>query len=447
MTRPVVQRAIHRRGLLLLLSLVITAHLGYLTAHLFFTLMNSIDTLSTISLQQQRSLQSFELAVQRLINYTEKYSSGAEDLQFRSYENKNLDLFLADGGNKMIRRDLNHHEDVYFSKADLFKNITKTSDGDKLFEYIQDEEYLASNSDYFTENKNINNNFDFPYLINGENICQGQPPYLLLVIPSVVKDVLRREAIRKTWLHAAETNKWPWARIHKKIKHVFLFGHLKVSKEKDIKQIQFESNAYGDVVMADFEDSYRNLTLKILLGFRWAVKLCQGAQFLVKVDIDTLINVPLMLEFLDQVKVSVKNDKFLVGLKHFNSKPEVVRFGMWSVNRNEYPLPYYPQYMYGHAYAMSMAAVRVLTSAASRVRWIAPEDAFITGVLAKTAGLARLWAPCFTVCCRDTYDCELVWNQNVAITSVTSTTVLLKLWAGVTSHRCNDKVPMYSPFL
>ena len=37
-----------------------------------------------------------------------------------------------------------------------------------------------------------------------------------------------------------------------------------------------EAERYKDLVIIDFEDTYRNMTLKCGLGIKWAAKFCPG---------------------------------------------------------------------------------------------------------------------------------------------------------------------------
>jgi hypothetical protein len=45
-----------------------------------------------------------------------------------------------------------------------------------------------------------------------------------------------------------------------------------------------ENSRYGDVLYADFVDSYRNLTYKSLTSLYWAASKCPRASFVMKVD-------------------------------------------------------------------------------------------------------------------------------------------------------------------
>ncbi|CAL1531596.1 unnamed protein product [Lymnaea stagnalis] len=322
----------------------------------------------------------------------------------------------------------------------LFRNITKTSTDHKLFIPIPQEAYLMENKSFFEIKPSIHPvNHSFSFLITGESVCQ-ETPFLLVVIPSVIDHREMREAIRRTWIKAAETNSWPRANVTVRLKHIFLFGYNKNSKLQDFRRLLRESHEHRDVVMVDFEDSYRNLTIKILSGLRWMTSFCPRAEFLLKVDEDTFINAPLMTELLLRVRQEERTGKYVLGLRHAYRQPVVARHGKWAVSKEEYPLDYYPHYLYGHTYAISRLGVGELLDKSKYARIIAPEDAYITGILPKISGIPRLGAPSFAVCCRLIYDCEVVWNRRVALTAVVNTKTLNQLWANVLGDVCDKDV-------
>ena len=55
-----------------------------------------------------------------------------------------------------------------------------------------------------------------------------------------------------------------------------------------------ESRLYADVIVADFVDAYRRLSLKSLFGLVWARRHCRAARFIVKVDDDVYLRPDLL---------------------------------------------------------------------------------------------------------------------------------------------------------
>ncbi|KAI8796891.1 beta-1,3-galactosyltransferase 5 [Biomphalaria glabrata] len=318
-------------------------------------------------------------------------------------------------------------------------NITR-ADNNKLFQVIQDDHIHESNWTNYKHNFEAKNELNYTFLITGEDICTNDAPHLLIIIPSVVNDVGRRDLLRKTWLRASETNSWPRKRIQHKVKHIFLFGYRSKRLESDWQLLSRESLLNNDIIMADFEDSYRNLTVKILVGLKWTLKYCNKVQYVLKVDMDTFINVPIMMNLLQYVQNNTSSATFVIGLLHSYKKPLVVRKeSRWKVSENEYPLPFYPRYLYGHTYGISRTGIDTLVHMSEKISLIAPEDAFITGILPKLAGVLRLTAPSFTACCKKLEDCQIVWDNKVSATQIKTNERFEKLWSNIVTNSCEHK--------
>ncbi|KAH9502353.1 Beta-1,3-galactosyltransferase 5 [Bulinus truncatus] len=292
---------------------------------------------------------------------------------------------------------------VHLSGANDFINITRLRNK-ALFEIIEEDDLPSSNWSYYKENITSVNYLNYSFLITGKDICITDAPFLLIIIPSTINQTELRDLIRKTWLRAAETNAWP----------------------------------RREILMGDFEDTYRNLTTKILVGLKWTLRYCSHVQYVIKVDMDTVINVPMMLNLLHHIEENITSKTFLLGLKHGFKKPLVERSKKrWKVSQSEFPLVYYPRYLYGHTYVLSIASLEILLSASQNKPLIAPEDAFITGILPKLTGILRLNSPSFASCCRIIRDCEIIWNEKVAITDAKTKEVSEKLWINIVNNTCN----------
>ncbi|XP_072144167.1 beta-1,3-galactosyltransferase 1-like [Dermacentor andersoni] len=150
------------------------------------------------------------------------------------------------------------------------------------------------------------------------------------------------------------------------------------------ERVANESARYGDIIQADFRDTYRNLTLKSVFLLKWAFMYCSRAQFLLKTDDDVFVNVDNLVRFL----LALRNGKrrtgpFVVshmrrnttaerGLAHKNYLPQSV-----FANDN------LPLYGSGTAYVMSCDAVRPLFTEALVTPFLYVEDVFITGLVAQ----------------------------------------------------------------
>ena len=67
---------------------------------------------------------------------------------------------------------------------------------------------------------------------------------------------------------------------------VFMMGTP--TSEADLHTIQEEHRLYGDVVQGSFMESYKNLTLKAIMGLKWVTTYCSNAKYVIKVGIKVL---------------------------------------------------------------------------------------------------------------------------------------------------------------
>ncbi len=139
---------------------------------------------------------------------------------------------------------------------------------------------------------NLTNPHPYRYLINpGDSVCSNQKVLLLAFVTIAVNNFDQRSIIRTTWSNS---------KMFPHIKTVFMVG---TSKSAEVNQkVFFESQLYGDLVQEDFMDTYDNLTLKTIMGFKWASSHCKNAEFVMKVDDDVVVNSFFLPEFLQQLK-------------------------------------------------------------------------------------------------------------------------------------------------
>lgn len=129
--------------------------------------------------------------------------------------------------------------------------------------------------------QNLNSSFPFKYIIKNENLCR-RDIYLLNLLLSAPGDFQIRSDIRSMWGSPR------WKRITR-FQVVHLLG--KSEDEKTNEKILSENEQFGDIVQIDFQDSYDNLTLKVLSGLHWTEKFCQNVEWVMKSDVDVIINV------------------------------------------------------------------------------------------------------------------------------------------------------------
>ncbi|KAF0302032.1 Beta-1,3-galactosyltransferase 5 [Amphibalanus amphitrite] len=150
--------------------------------------------------------------------------------------------------------------------------------------------------------------------------------------------------------------------------------------QDDTELLRTEADRHGDILQENFRDSYHNLTLKTMMGLRWAEERCPQAKFVVKTDDDIYWNLPLLMSHLD----SLNENRFITGCIKQLSAPAAL-----SADGRPAP-PGHPQFAAGAGYVVSGDLVADLYQAALRVPLLPVEDVFITGYCAK---MAQAWPP------------------------------------------------------
>lgn len=171
-------------------------------------------------------------------------------------------------------------------------------------------------------------------------------------------------------------------------------------------EVAQEAAQHGDLVVADFQEHYRNLTYKHVLALRWAAAFCPSAAFLLKMDDDILVDVwalagllragPVLGEGQEVVPGGAggggrrlsRSGVWAAGLVQRGLLPQRGG-GKWRVSRAEYPGHVYPDFLAGWAYVATRPAAAALLRAAARLPpfWI--DDVHITGTAAALAGVPR----------------------------------------------------------
>lgn len=137
----------------------------------------------------------------------------------------------------------------------------------------------------------IRNNQTFAVLHRPTSGCADDTK-LLILVASTFDNWERRQAIRDTWGGVQHLQDLA-ARL------VFLLGRTDDAPQD---MIDAESAEYGDVLQETFYDSYGNLTLKSIMGLRWASQHCDKVEYVVKTDDDIYWNLPLLQSHLEKIE-------------------------------------------------------------------------------------------------------------------------------------------------
>lgn len=215
---------------------------------------------------------------------------------------------------------------------------------------------------------------DFEFLI-APRTCKEllQQPTLVVVVYSAANNFNERTVIRETWgSRRNDTRSYL----------LFLIGAVNSSSLQ--AKLQLESEMNGDLIQGNFEDTYRNLTYKHVMGLKWFIFNCKEARFLLRTDADAFVNLPLMNNYLEapsELSSRFHRGKLLFGREVTGAKVKRSFRSKWRVPFERYAKKYYPNYCSGFATLYSADVVFPLYREAQIRPYFWIEDVYMTGVL------------------------------------------------------------------
>ncbi|KAK3106877.1 hypothetical protein FSP39_001809 [Pinctada imbricata] len=208
------------------------------------------------------------------------------------------------------------------------------------------------------------------FIIAEENKCKDMNTTgnLLVGVYTGINEASPREYIRKTWGLTARTNP--------RIRLIFVVGSS--TDAEAMNKIKMESLGNGDIVQGDFIDTYRNLTLKSFIFFKWANLFCRNAKNLLKIDSDMQIN---LAQLLDVLELSTIQDKFICSIVVKHNKVIRDASSKWYVPFQYYSEFVYPNHCPGAAYIVPKRIGMKIAALPLPNEPFPVDDAYITGIL------------------------------------------------------------------
>ncbi|XP_070535643.1 beta-1,3-galactosyltransferase 1-like [Ptychodera flava] len=212
---------------------------------------------------------------------------------------------------------------------------------------------------------------NFKFIIDHPNICWNASNttngelFLLTIVPSAATKESAREAIRRTWGSVKEIN-------GRKILTMFLISDNQTDKKR-FSKIKAENEKFGDLIVANFMDEYKNLTLKTVMAFKWTSLYCPQAVFMLKTDDDTFVNYRNLVSLLES------SPRRNVTLGHLMDGLPPVRKGRskWYMPPQLFPKKIYPPFLSGTGYVMSWDVVQMTYNISLYTRLLHLEDVYV----------------------------------------------------------------------
>lgn len=229
-----------------------------------------------------------------------------------------------------------------------------------------------------TASTNVVNPHSFANVINASALCEHMDDVFLVVyVHSAPGNQRRRMVIRQTWGDVSQYDVI--------VRVIFVMGVSTNDLEND--ELQFEADAYGDIVQDRFTDSYRNLTYKAIAALKWVSSCGSRSKFVLKTDDDIFVNIFILLKHL-QLQVLRCYPQPCQGLLLCLvwENMAVMRDGKWKVEETEWKESTYPKYCSGSAFIMSTDVATSLLRASVEVPFFWVDDVYVTGLLPVRAG-------------------------------------------------------------
>ncbi|XP_073439028.1 beta-1,3-galactosyltransferase 2-like [Dendrobates tinctorius] len=205
----------------------------------------------------------------------------------------------------------------------------------------------------------------YPYIINEPNKCKVKSPFLIFLIATIASEIENRKAIRRTF--GNETLKHGAS-----IMCLFLFGK---SSQQDLNAVLEESEKYHDIIQKDFQDTYKNLTFKTLMGIEWVSNYCPTAKYIMKTDSDMFVNTERLLDLLGPDQPQKQN--YFTGHLMLDQRPHRSENSKWHMPHTLYPDEFYPSFCSGTGYVFSGDVAPKILRSSLKVNYVYLEDVFV----------------------------------------------------------------------
>lgn len=230
-----------------------------------------------------------------------------------------------------------------------------------------------------TRRNKIVNPHNFSYVINPTSLCSNVSLKYVIYVHSAPDNHKKRQMVRQTWGSRDMLIKF-------QMKMIFVMGMTDSNTTMDL--LRMESDEYGDILVEDFHDSYRNLTYKAIAALKWISGFCDQTSYVIKSDDDILIDMHSLMNFMDSSTVQEYGDKNVIMCNQW-LKMKVIRDkkSKWYVSKSDFPDDFFPPYCSGSAFVMTSDVVKSMYKMSLETEFFWVDDFYVTGLLVKKLGI------------------------------------------------------------
>jgi hypothetical protein len=164
-------------------------------------------------------------------------------------------------------------------------------------------------------------------------LCEFKSKFILIYMFTSAKSFTKRQLSRDTWGNNSKSLNNLF-----NFQLVFILGNQ--LDETINNQLLLEQAKYNDLIQGNFIDSYRNLSYKSLIAWKWIHMRCNKTSYVIKLDDDILLNIFKLNELIstsnnnNNVFQSTNNNLFLCWT--ISTYPERNKKSKWFVSKLEY---------------------------------------------------------------------------------------------------------------
>ncbi|XP_071958360.1 beta-1,3-galactosyltransferase 1-like [Antedon mediterranea] len=211
---------------------------------------------------------------------------------------------------------------------------------------------------------NVDPRSNYSFSLNNDQACKtNNTVFLLVVVFSTHEHFENRRLIRKSWGSVNVVN-------DRNIVTIFLLGRV---HDHDLQyEVEEENKEYNDIIIGDFDDTYKNLTLKTIQTLKWSTQFCPDANYVMKTDDDMFVHYLNIVQFLAG---KTKKKNFAVGC-YMKTKPIRNVRSKWYMPKQIFSKNIYPPFLSGTGYIMSRDLVSRMYKVSSEISYLHLEDVF-----------------------------------------------------------------------
>ncbi|XP_071797579.1 beta-1,3-galactosyltransferase 5-like [Asterias amurensis] len=226
----------------------------------------------------------------------------------------------------------------------------------------------------------------YSFTLTNPNACVGNADgdsssnelFLLLLVKCSTSEILDRAQIRRTWGGVRYLK-------GRRTLTMFLLGLPESAEEQG--RIIMEDAIHHDVIQENFLDTYRNLTVKNMMGWKWMMTYCPHATYAASIDADMHLNIHNLLAHLETANTTNYAEGHLKPTDKPMRNPEDKANIKWYTPPEMYPETTYPPFLNGACYVMSGDVARRIFKTSLHVRFLPWDDVFV-GMVMKRLGVS-----------------------------------------------------------